>query len=134
MTNWYNYYYNEVIRDAEMYLDDHFEEFVIRDIDDHEITDYADTETIEDALFLSDEVCGNGDMGHPRIPEDLGDVIFSDLFRMYVRDFGEPDYERLTGVDGRVYLDAILRCFMLGECLATVYDIFENKVESDGRE
>lgn len=76
MTNWYNYYYNEVIRDAEKYLDDHFEEFVIRDIDDHEITDYADTETIEDALFLSDEVCGNGDMGHPRIPEDLGDVIF----------------------------------------------------------
>ncbi len=133
MIDWYDFYYNEVIRDAEEWLDEHFEEFVIRSVNDNEIIDYADAETIEDALSLTDEVCGNGDMGHPRIPENLGDVIFSDLFKMYVRDFGEPDYERLTAVDGRVYLDAILRYFVLGECMATVYDIFENMVESDGR-
>lgn len=133
MIDWYDFYYNEVIRDAEEWLDEHFEEFVIRSVNDNEIIDYADAETIEDALSLTDEVCGNGDMGHPRIPENLGDVIFSDLFKMYVRDFGEPDYERLTAVDGRVYLDAILRYFVLGECMATVYDIFENMVEFDGR-
>lgn len=132
MTNWYEFYYNEIVNDANQYLADHFENYVVRN-NDGDITDYADADTIEDALWISDEVCGNAENGHPRIPDDIGNVIFSDVFMWYVRDYGYPEIERLTDTDGREYLDCIIRCSMLSECLPTIYNDFENMVVADGR-
>ena len=132
MTNWYEFYYNEIINDADQYLSDNFENYVIRN-ENGDIVDYGDTDVIEDALALSDEVCGNGVNGHPRVPDNIGDVIFSDVFEWCVRDYGFPDVERLMDTDGRAYLDCIIRSWMLSECLPTIYNDFENMVVADGR-
>lgn len=105
----YNYYWTEVFDEA----CDFMEEYL-----DAETAD-KDYEEVYEAMWATDEVCGNGVDGYPSIYDEMvRDAVFHEHIISEIEGaFGKLDYDRIVGKgwDGIIYLDASIRCWMLGE-------------------
>lgn len=108
----YGWYWADVFEDACDFMDDYLDE---------ETADQKYDE-VYDVMWFTDEVCGNGVDGHDHIYDEM---VKAALFDEYIMneieiEFGRLDYDRLVGkgMDGIIYLDATIRCWMLGQLRA----------------
>lgn len=123
-SSFYDHYWTEVFEDAcdfmESYLD--------------EDTAFQEYEEVYDKMWATDEVCGNGYEGYPRIYHEMvAGAVFDQELMDGVRDnFGELEAANFIGkgIDGITYIDASIRCFMLGELghrLEPLWDIMRKE-------
>ena len=105
----YDWYWTDVFEDACDFMDDYLDE---------ETAD-QEYEEVFDTMWATDEVCGNGVDGHDHIYDEK---VKAALFDEYIMgdieaEFGKLDYDRIVGkgMDGIIYLDATIRCWMLGQ-------------------
>lgn len=105
----YNWYWTEVFEDACDFMEDYLDEE----------TASQEYEEVYEEMWATDEVCGNGADGHDHI---YYEIVKAALFDEYIMgeieaEFGQLDYGKIIGqeMDGIIYLDATIRCWMLGQ-------------------
>ena len=106
----YNYYAAEVLEDAT----DWMEEYLAED------TAVQEYEEVHEEMWAVDEVTGNGSTeGHPRLYAEMvqAAVFNPDIMAEVESAFGNLEAECFVGKGhgGLVYIDASIRCWMLGE-------------------
>ena len=105
----YNYYWTEVFDDACDFMDEYLDEE----------TANQEYEEVYEAMWATDEVCGNGVDGYRNIYDEMvKDALFDEFIIGEVEaEFGKLDYARIVGegIKGLIYLDATIRCWMLGQ-------------------
>lgn len=106
----YNYYAAEVLEDATDWMEEYLTE-------DTAIQEY---EEVYDEMWAVDEVTGNGSSaGHPHLYAEMAQAAVFDpnIMEEVEGAFGKLEAERFVGkgYEGLVYIDASVRCWMLGE-------------------
>lgn len=105
----YNYYWTEVFDDACEFMENYLDED----------TASQKYEEVYDEMWSTDEVCGNGYEGYFHIYREMvGEAVFDrEIMKGIEENFGELDRGKFVGkgIDGMIYIDASIRCWMLGE-------------------
>lgn len=132
--DFYKFYHDSVCNDAHAYCEMNFENLVYRN-DSGKIIDYLSSDDLYDELF-TDCVCGNGPWGHDDIPDDLGEVFFTQMWYWVMEDMGFDYKEYMINPSNlnrlREIVDYFCRTWMLGQVMGTVYEDFEDMVVHDG--
>lgn len=123
----YDDYYDEILSDAKDYIDTNIM-IGAWDAD-------TDIEDIYDDMFCSDDVCGNGHK--PQNDATMFSFLVDDdgwMFSEFGVD-GRTLQEKLWGKhnDGRRWLDATIRCYLLGQVMPDI-EKYWDAVRPEGEE
>lgn len=134
MTNVYNYYYDLVLADGKDFIDE-----AVENGDYNAETDFDD-EVYEDML-ASDEVCRNCSPYNYKYDDEMvmAALFDKDIMDGLRFDFNFGSYELFSrvagkGDEGKDYLDAIIRCWMLGNVSPELETYFKNTVGNNGNQ